>query len=59
MDPEVKENLQKAEWTMIIQKVIESQDPLVYKIIMRYYGEEPVPIMKCEEECVEWTKQDS
>ena len=59
MDPEDKENPQIAEWTIIIQKVIESKDPLTYKIIMRYYGEEPIPIMKCEEEYVEWTKQDS
>ena len=58
MESEEKENLQKGEWTIIIQKVIESKDPLIYKIIMRYYGEEPIPMMKCEGEYVEWTKQD-
>ena len=59
MSTEEKENLQEVVWTIVVQKVKASEDPLVYKIVMKYYGEEPIPIMNCEEDSVEWIKQDT
>ena len=59
MNTEEEENIQEVVWTIIVQKVRTSEDPLVYKIIMKYYGEEPIPVMNCEEDSVEWIKQDT
>ena len=58
MSSEEEENRQEVVWTIIVQKVKASEDPPVYKIVMKYYGEEPIPIMNCEEGSVEWIKQD-
>ena len=44
MDTEKQEELQKVEWTKVIQCVKEGSNPPNYEIIMNYYGDAPVPI---------------
>ena len=56
MDLKEKENLKEAEWTIIVQKVKVQENPPIYQIIMRYYGDEPTPEMRCEADSVEWVK---
>ena len=33
-------------------------NPPIYKIIMNYYGDVSVPILKCESDQVEWIKEE-
>ena len=48
MDAEKQEESQEVEWTIVIQCVKEGNNPPNYKIKMNYYGDAPVPILKCE-----------
>ena len=48
MDTEKQEEFQEVEWTIVIQCVKGGNDPPNYKITMNYYGDTPVPILKCE-----------
>ena len=48
MDTEKLEEFQEVEWTIVIQCVKEGNNPPNYKIIMNYYGNAPVPVLKCE-----------
>ena len=48
MDTEKQEEFQEVEWTIVIQCVKEGNNPPIYKIVMNYYGDAPVPILKCE-----------
>ena len=44
MDTEKQEESQEVEWTIVIQCVKEENNPPIYKIVMNYYGDAPVPI---------------
>ena len=48
MDTEKQEESQEVEWTILVQCVKEGNNPPSYKIVMNYYGDAPVPILKCE-----------
>ena len=43
---------------MVIQCVKEGNNPPIYKIVMSYYGNAPVPILKCESDQAEWIKEE-
>ena len=58
MDTEKLEEFQEVEWTIVIQCVKEGNNPPNYKIIMNYYGNVPVPILKCESDQTEWIKEE-
>ena len=47
MDTEEQDEFPEVEWTIVIQCVKEGNNPPNYKIIMNYYGNAPVPILKC------------
>ena len=57
MHIEIQEESQKVEWTIVVQCVKEGENPPIYKIVMKYYGEEPVPLLKCESEPTEWIRE--
>ena len=58
MDPEKQEESQEIEWTIIVQGIKERGNPPIYKIVMNYYGDEPVPMLRCESEQTEWNKEE-
>ena len=58
MDTEKQEEFQEVEWTIVIQCIKEGNNPPIYKIVMNYYGNAPVPILKCESEQAEWIKEE-
>ena len=58
MDTEKQEEFQEVEWTIVIQCVKERNNPPTYKIVMNYYGDAPVPILKCESDQTEWIKEE-
>ena len=58
MDTEKQEEFQEVEWTIVIQCVKEGNNPPNYKIIMNYYGNAPIPILKCESDQTEWIKEE-
>ena len=58
MDPEGQEESQEIVWTIIVQCFKERGSPPVYKVVMNYYGDEPIPILRCESEQSEWTKEE-
>ena len=43
MDTGKQEELQEVEWTIVVQCVKEGNNPPIYKIVMNYYGDAPVP----------------
>ena len=53
MDTEKQDEFPEVEWTIVIQCVKEGNNPPNYKIIMNYYGNAPVPILKCESDQTE------
>ena len=57
MDTEQQEEFQEVKWTIVVQCVKEGNPP-IYKIVMNYYGETPVPILKCESDQTEWIKEE-
>ena len=58
MDTEKQKEFQEVEWTIVIQCVKEGNNPPNYKIVMKYYGDAPVPILKCESDQTEWIKEE-
>ena len=48
MDNEQQEEFQEVEWTIVIKCIKEGNNPPIYKIVMNYYGDAPVPMFKCE-----------
>ena len=58
MDTEKQGESQKVEWSMVVQCVKEGNNPPIYKIVMNYYGDAPVPILKCEADQAEWIKEE-
>ena len=56
MDTEKQEESQEVEWTIVVQCVKEGNKPPIYKIVMNYYGDAPVPFLKCESDQTEWIK---
>ena len=56
MDTEKQEEFQEVEWTIVIQCIKEGNNSPTYKIVMNYYGNAPVPILKCESDQTEWIK---
>ena len=58
MDTEKQDEFPEVEWTIVIQCVKEGNNPPKYKIIMNYYGNAPVPILKCESDQIEWIKEE-
>ena len=58
MDTEKQEEFQEMEWIIVIQCVKEGNTPPNYKITMNYYGDTPVPILKCESDQTEWIKEE-
>ena len=58
MDTEKQDEFPEVEWTIMIQCVKEGNNPPNYKIIMNYYGNVPVPILKCESDQTEWIKEE-
>ena len=57
MDTEKQEEFQEGKWTIVIQCVKEGNNP-IYKIVMNYYGDAPVPILKYESDQTEWIKEE-
>ena len=57
MDTEISKESQSVEWTIVVQCVKEGENPPIYKIVMKYYGEEPAPLLKCESEQNEWIRE--
>ena len=55
---EKQKESQEVEWTIVVQCVKEGNNPPNYKIVMNYYGEAPVPILKCEFDQTEWIKEE-
>ena len=55
MDTEKQEEFQDIQWTIVVQCVKKGNNPPIYKIVMNYYGDAPVPILKCESDQTEWT----
>ena len=53
MDSEKQEEFQEVKWTIVIQCVKEGNNPP-----MNYYGDTPVPILKCESAQTEWIKEE-
>ena len=58
MDTEKQEEFQEVEWTIVIQCIKEGNSPPIYKIVMNYYGNATVPILKCESDQTEWIKEE-
>ena len=58
MDTEKQDEFPEVEWTIVIQCVKKGNNPPNYKIIMNYYGNTPVPILKCESDQTEWIKEE-
>ena len=58
MDTEKQEESQEVEWTIVVQCVKEGNNPPSYKIVMNYYGDAPVPILKCDLDQTEWIKEE-
>ena len=58
MESEKQEESQEIEWTIVVQCIKERGNPPIYKIVMNYYGYEPVPILRCESEQTEWNKEE-
>ena len=58
MDTEKQEESQEVEWSMVVQCVKEGNNPPIYKIVMNYYENTPVPILKCESDQTEWIKEE-
>ena len=58
MDTEKQDEFPEVEWTIVIQCVKEGNNPPNYKIIMKYYGNAQVPILKCESDQTEWIKEE-
>ena len=58
MDTEKQEEFQDIQWTIVVQCVKEGNNPPIYKIVMNYYGDAPVPILKCESDQTEWIKEE-
>ena len=58
MNTEKQEEFQEVKWTIVIQCVKEGNNPPNYKIVMNYYGDTPVPILKCESDQTEWIKEE-
>ena len=58
MDTEKQEEFQEVEWTIAIQCVKEGNNPPNYKTTMNYYGDAPVPILKCESDQTKWIKEE-
>ena len=58
MDIEQQEEFQKVEWIIVIKCIKEGNNPPIYKIVMNYYGNAPVPVFKCETGQTEWTKEE-
>ena len=58
MDHEKQEESQEIVGTIIVQCFKERGNPPTYKIVMNYYGDEPVPVLRCESEQTEWTKEE-
>ena len=54
MDTEKQEEFQDIQWTIVVQCVKKGNNPPIYKIVMNYYGDAPVPILKCESDQTEW-----
>ena len=46
MDTEKQEESQEVKWTIVIQYVKEGNNSPNYKIVMNYYGDALVPILK-------------
>ena len=57
MDTEKQDEFPEVEWTIVIQCVKEGNNLPNYKIIINYYGNAPVPILKCESDQTEWIKE--
>ena len=57
MDTEKQDEFPEVEWTIVIQCVKEGNNPPNYKIIMNYYGNAPIPILKCESDQTEWIRK--
>ena len=55
MDTEKQEESQEVEWSISVK---EGNNPPSYKIVMNYYGDAPVPILKCESDQAEWIKEE-
>ena len=58
MDPEEQGEPQEIVWTIVVQCFKERGTPPVYKIVMNYYGDEPIPILRCEPEQTEWIQEE-
>ena len=58
MDTEKQDEFPEVEWTIVIQCIKEENNPPNYKIIMNYYGNALVSILKCESEQNEWIKEE-
>ena len=58
MDTEKQDEFPEVEWTIVIQCIKEENNPPNYKIIMNYYGNALVPILKCESDQNEWIKKE-
>ena len=58
MDTKKQDEFPEVEWTIVIQCVKEGNNPPNYKIIMNYYGNALVPILKCESDQTEWIKEE-
>ena len=58
MDTEKQDEFPEVEWTIVIQCIKEENNPPNYKIIMNYYRNALVPILKCESDQNEWIKEE-
>ena len=58
MDPEKQEESQQIQWTIVIQCFKEGENPPIYKIVMRYYGDNPAPVLRCETAQTEWNMEE-
>ena len=58
MDTEEQKEFQEVEWTIVIQCIKEGDNPPNYRIVMTYYGDAPVTILKCESDQTEWIKEE-
>ena len=58
MDTEKQDEFPEVEWTIVIQCVKEGNNLPNYKIIMNYYDNALVPILKCESDQTEAIKEE-
>ena len=58
MDTEKQEESQEVKWSMVFQCVKKGNNSPIYNIVMNYYGDAPVPILKCESDQTEWIKEE-